>query len=126
MLRVFIFGLSLVSYGVMSHGQYPQSLDEYVVDTHFEFNFTLINGFKKRTCYEIYVNDQIDGSLSRCLMPGESRDLSVWLMSKPNVQTLNEVCSVGLTSKGFNTRMCSKVSTYFPAEELGLVGQLEK
>ncbi|KDN30644.1 hypothetical protein VFDL14_07235 [Vibrio fortis] len=126
MLRVFLFGLSLFSYNVMSHGQYPQTVNEYVVDTHFEFKFTLINGFKKRTCYEIYINDQVDGTLSRCLMPGESRDLNVWLMSKPNVQTFNEVCSVSLTSKGFNTRMCSKVTTYFPAEELGIVGELEK
>tara|TARA_Y100000588_G_scaffold30025_1_gene29187 strand:- start:2760 stop:3134 length:375 start_codon:yes stop_codon:yes gene_type:complete len=118
MLRVVVAGLFFVGFYACAHGQYPQSIDKYVVDPQFEFEFTLINGFRKRTCFEIYVNGKMDGTLSRCLSSGESKKLSIWLSSKPDTETYNEVCSVGLTNKGFNTKMCSRVTTYFPAKEL--------
>ncbi|MFS1430429.1 hypothetical protein LMH73_025770 [Vibrio splendidus] len=102
-----------------AHGHTPQKFDKYVMDSVFELNFSVTNGFAKKTCYDIEINGEIDSTLRKCIPSKGVRKLSVWLQSKPDVQTQNIVCSIA-DIPGMRTRMCTDAITLFPAKRLGL------
>ncbi len=102
----------------LAHGHSPQKISKYVVDSVFELKINLMNGFSKKTCFDIEVNNEIKPTLRQCLAPKASRNVSVWLQSPADVQTQNTVCSIADIS-GMKTRMCTQAVTFYPATQLG-------
>ncbi|KII75401.1 hypothetical protein [Vibrio renipiscarius] len=112
--------LLFFSSSALCHGHAPQIVDKYVTDSIFEFEFKVSNGFSKKTCFDITVNEEIKPQLRTCIPSKGTRKMSVWLESKPDVQTRNLVCSIADTGGSMKTRMCSDLLTLFPATYFGL------
>ncbi len=101
-----------------AHGHSPQNFNAYIVDSVFELKINLVNGFSKKTCYDIEINNKINPMLRQCLAAKASRNISVWLQSPADVQTQNTVCSIS-DIPGMRTRMCTQAVTFYPATQLG-------
>lgn len=112
--------LLLFSSGALSHGHTPQVVDKYVTDSTYQFDFKVSNGFAKKTCFDITIDDVIQPQMRTCIPSKGTRKLSVWLKSEPDIQTRTMVCSISDISGSMKTRMCSDILTLFPAKYFGL------
>lgn len=102
----------------MAHGHSPQKFNKYLIDSAFELKINLVNGFSKKTCFDIEINNKINPMLRQCLAAKARRKISVWLQSPADVKTTNTVCSIS-DIPGIKTRMCTQAVTFYPATQLG-------
>lgn len=112
--------LLLVPSLAMAHGHQPQKHKEYLVRPYLDFEFTVTNGFAKKTCFDIAVNDEIYVPLRTCLGSKQDKTMRVRIKSPADVVTKSTVCSLADNKAGMRTRMCSEITTLFPATKLGL------
>ena len=115
---ISIIILCSVSTVALAHGQYPQIISKYVHSEDVEVKFTLGNFFAKRTCYDIEVNGYIASPMRECLNPNQTKEMSIWVKTTPDIKTENQICSIGNTPGMLRTRMCTVSTTLFPRKLL--------
>lgn len=103
-----------------SHGHFPQEQKGYSTSEIYEVNFDLKNAFAFPTCFSIEVNGKNIAPYRTCLEPKQRKPMRIYVESKPNEITYNEVCSIADQHEKLTvrTRMCTKVKSYYAQAHL--------
>ena len=114
-MKRLLLVFAIVATNAQSHGMYPTGVlkEEYPLTSFHPVKFGISNQYDDRMCYEISINDKIMVPYTTCLNGGERKDLTVYVESKPNTWSVNQVCTLSPVIGTSRTRLCLTSQTYF-------------
>ncbi|WP_347368001.1 hypothetical protein [Vibrio vulnificus] len=114
-MKKMISLVALISLNVQAHGMYPTGNLEaaYATSNFHKVEFSVQNMYEDRTCYEVEINGKLMTPYTVCLKAKERKEMSVYVESKPNEWSVNEVCSLSPVIGMARTRMCLKSQSYY-------------